>query len=250
MAAVPVPNFQIKRGDTAPVLIVTLNDRLGVAVDLSTATGVVFVMRSTLAATNTVPLVTGSCVVSDQTTSAGQVTYSWVAGDTNHAGAFLGEFVVTWATGREQTFPTVGYITIQVVDDLESHLSSLAMAGPMGIVQTSDAGVKEQLSVKCAATSAPQLTDEDLDRLVSYARRPNGTYAINRAAAEGWRWKAAKAASGFSFSADGTSVNKTMLMDHCLLMAKSFTASQVRTVQVDTQLATGEQDWYTTAPIA
>lgn len=247
MATVPVPNFEIKRGDTAPQLTATLKDRAGAAVDLTDATAVLFVMRRVAALTNSEPAISGAMTFQPD----GTVTYLWAPGDTDHAGMYLAEFVVTWTSGREQTYPTNSYVTITVYDDLEGHLASLRaveqaaapVIGSRGLVATNDATAKALLALKCSATTAPQLSDTDLDQLVLIAKRPSGVYAINRAAVEGWRWKAARAAGGFSFSADGTAVDKTMLMEHCLAMAKAFARGQVRTVQVDTQLSPFEVDY-------
>jgi hypothetical protein len=82
---------------------------------------------------------------------------------------------------------------------------------------------------KTAADQAPKLTDDDIDALVAFCQRPDGTYNVNKAAAEGWRWKAARAAGGFSFAADGTSVDKTMIMQHCLDMAHTYERTQLLT---------------------
>lgn len=49
-----------------------------------------------------------------------------------------------------------------------------------------------------------------------------GTYDVNAAAAEGWRWKAAKVATSFTFSSDGQSFNRSDMVDACLAMAKTY----------------------------
>jgi hypothetical protein len=77
------------------------------------------------------------------------------------------------------------------------------------------------ISRKCAANDAPVLSNDDLDALVDVAVATT-VPDVNKAAAEGWRLKAARVAGGFSFSADGVSVDKTMLMKHCLDMAAAY----------------------------
>lgn len=49
-----------------------------------------------------------------------------------------------------------------------------------------------------------------------------GTYELNAAAAEGWRWKAAKAASDFTFSTDGQSFSRSDVASACRDMAAMY----------------------------
>lgn len=237
-------DFTLKRGDTAPSLQAILRDKDGQPVDL-TSSSVQFVMRAVGAVTNSAPAVSaGMTVATDQATNAGQVTYDWQVGDTSTAGAYVAEFVVTWPSGREQTFPTVGFVSIQINDDLESHLVSLARAAAVetslaapslerGLVVGSDAEAKAAIARKTAAATAPVLSDADLDELVRLAVRPQGGgYNLDRAAAEGWRWKAARAAGGFTFTADGVQVDKSEIMAHCHAMVALFSRGPVGTFRV------------------
>ena len=48
------------------------------------------------------------------------------------------------------------------------------------------------------------------------------TWDLRRAAAEGWRWKAAIAAGLHDYSADGTHYGASKLIQHCELMIKLF----------------------------
>lgn len=48
------------------------------------------------------------------------------------------------------------------------------------------------------------------------------TWDLNAAAAEGWRWKAAKVANQFQFSADGQSFQRQQVYDHCLTMVQEY----------------------------
>lgn len=84
------------------------------------------------------------------------------------------------------------------------------------------------------AGARPVLTGAEvtdlLDRfrvLDGYGLRPGdanwtGTWALNAAAAEGWRMKAARAAGDFDFSADGASYSKAQVMAHCNEMERRF----------------------------
>lgn len=106
--------FEIKSGDRLPAINAVLARADGVAVDLTTAASVHFVMRGFGAAAtkvNAVATVVGSATL-------GQVTYFWVAGDTDTPGIYDGSWVVTWLDGTRQTFPTEDYLEIVVSLDL------------------------------------------------------------------------------------------------------------------------------------
>jgi hypothetical protein len=238
-------DFMLKRGDTAPSLIAVLRDKDGNPVNLTSAT-VQFVMRAT--GTTTAPTVDAPMTVaSDQVGNKGQVSYDWEADDTATPGTYSAEFVVTWPSGTEQTFPTTGFVSVVINDDLQSHLIAQARSAtpePRSLVLTSDALAKATIARKTAATDAPVLTDADLDELVKYAKRPDGGYNTNRAAAEGWRWKAARAASGFRFTADGVQVDKSELMANCQKMVDLYSRGQVRSVKAETGLMPFEWNGY------
>ena len=52
--------------------------------------------------------------------SNGAVSYTFSASDTNTAGLFQGEFQVTFSSGAIETFPNAEYISINILDDLDS----------------------------------------------------------------------------------------------------------------------------------
>lgn len=104
--------FYIKQNDTSPALGATLKDGDGNAVDLSGAT-VRFHMRArgaTTAKVDAAATVTGA--------STGEVSYAWIAADTDTAGKFQAEFEVTYADTTVETFPNNGYITVDIDGDL------------------------------------------------------------------------------------------------------------------------------------
>lgn len=94
------------------------------------------------------------------------------------------------------------------------------------------------LSRMVAAESTPAMTDDDLDALVALADRGDGTYDLRRAAAEGWRWKAARVAGAFNLSIDGGAINRGDLLDHCERMIKMYSRQAPRSVV----LVNGEAD--------
>jgi hypothetical protein len=85
-------------------------------------------------------------------------------------------------------------------------------------------------------SARPALEDAELDAILSRfrltdadGRRPDdqgwlGAYALNAAAAEGWRIKASRVAADFNFSADGASFSKGDVMAKCLEMEQHYAA--------------------------
>ena len=108
-------DFSIKQNDLLPVLEAVLQDVSGNPVDLNAASSIVFHLREEKGSTLKI---TDGIVVTDANPTTGKVTYAWVGTDTNTVGLFLGEFEVTWAGAKKQTFPSIGYISISVIDDL------------------------------------------------------------------------------------------------------------------------------------
>lgn len=106
-------DFFIKQSDTAPPIVVVLNDASEDAVDLSTSSSIMFIMSNKL---------TGEVVVEAAAdlldADSGQVQYQWQTGDTDAAGVYKAEFEVTWDDGTIETFPNSKYISIKVVVDL------------------------------------------------------------------------------------------------------------------------------------
>ena len=105
-------DFTIKQGDVLPVLTYTIKTDAGATVDLTTATGVKFVMRS-ITALNTTTNATATIV----TPSTGSVSYTFTSTDTATAGIYQGQWIVTWPAGQ-QAFPTSGYVEIEVAENI------------------------------------------------------------------------------------------------------------------------------------
>ena len=108
-------DFYIKQNDLLPTLEAILQDIKGNPVDLGPASGIVFHLREENGSTLKIK---DGVVVVDANPATGKVTYSWINTDTDTNGIFLGEFEVTWAGAKKQTFPSRGYISVKVIDDL------------------------------------------------------------------------------------------------------------------------------------
>ena len=104
--------FYIKENDTVPSIRATLQNGSGDPVDLINAT-VRFHMRA-IGSTSAV-VDASATVVSD---AGGIVQYDWNAADTADIGSFQAEFEVTYPDGTIETFPSSGYIRVEITDDI------------------------------------------------------------------------------------------------------------------------------------
>lgn len=105
-------HFVIKEGDTSPAITATLLDAADAAVNLAGAS-VKFIM--TLKGQTTAKVDAAATIVS---AANGQVSYSWVAADTDTAGVYEAEWQVTFSGGAKQTFPNSSYLELIVLRDL------------------------------------------------------------------------------------------------------------------------------------
>src|SRR4051812_42228077 len=101
-------DWSLKAHDTLPSIQATLS------ADLTTATGVNFIMRPV--AGGPVKVNAAAVIV---TPATGIVRYDWIPADTDTAGSYQAEWQVTWAGGKRQTFPTLTYHTVDVLADLD-----------------------------------------------------------------------------------------------------------------------------------
>lgn len=101
-----------KKNDTYPPLTATLVDSAGDPVDLTDAT-VKFRMVDASGA-----VVVSAGTVSITNALAGEVSYSWAAGDVDTVGEYRGEFSATLFGGGKAHFPNDGYIDIRIIDEL------------------------------------------------------------------------------------------------------------------------------------
>lgn len=105
-------DYVIKRFDTGPAFTATILDASGAVVNL-TGASVKFVMRPMTAIAPTTNLT--ATIVS---AVAGTVSYTPTATDTAIAGMYQAEFHITSSGGVLTTFPTDGYLEVQIEEDL------------------------------------------------------------------------------------------------------------------------------------
>jgi len=104
--------FYIKRNDTSPAMLATLQDANGDAVDI-TAASVRFHLRPINSQTVTVDEAATIVTAPD-----GLVRYDWQAADTATIGSYQAEFEVTYADTTVETFPNDGYIRVEIISDI------------------------------------------------------------------------------------------------------------------------------------
>lgn len=107
-----------------------------------------------------------------------------------------------------------------------------------------------RLEAMTAAQSAPLLTTDELAVLLEQNQVVDATglaptaagyvptWDLNRAACEGWRWKAGKCAGLFDFTADGATFNRAQMLDHCEKMIAQYARKVMGSVPVQAPIAT------------
>jgi hypothetical protein len=114
----PEADFNLRQGDTSSLLARTLRDELADPVDLEGAS-VRFHMTSIAGGEPKVDEAAANEQVGNGSDgSKGKVEYAWQADDTDTPGLFLGEFQVTFANGKVQTFPNNRYLLIRITAQL------------------------------------------------------------------------------------------------------------------------------------
>jgi len=103
---------------------------------------------------------------------------------------------------------------------------------------------RTRLQTMTASSKEPTLTEAELGLLVASAKRADRdglppsdaawtpTWDLNAAAAEGWRWKAAKAAADFDFSEDGQSFKRSQMVAACERMADLYGRRVIGTLPI------------------
>src|SRR5688572_11222169 len=104
--------FTIAQGDLLPEIKTTLKDDTGTVVDLTGAT-VQFLMS--------LPGDIENPVIDDPATiilaAAGTVKYIWTGTDTATIGNYVARWRVTFADGREESFPNLTFNTVTITDN-------------------------------------------------------------------------------------------------------------------------------------
>ncbi len=105
-------DFYLKKGDSLPVLRLSLEDSNGDVVDLTDAT-VAFNYRLRYPEGT---VINRSADIYDIT--GGVVEYYWLSGDVATPGIYNGEFVVTYDGVQEMTFPVKGPFVFEILEDI------------------------------------------------------------------------------------------------------------------------------------
>ena len=104
-------DITLKRGDTRHAIKAVLKDGSGTPVNL-TDCSVSFYM----APLGQPPAI--SRQVDIHNAEGGEVWVVFAPGETDITGAYRAELLVTYGDGRKETFPSDGYISIQILSDL------------------------------------------------------------------------------------------------------------------------------------
>jgi len=104
-------DFYIKQNDSSPIIRAKLRGAGNAPLNLSAAT-VNFRMQKSSGEN----VVQGAAEIFDP--SEGTVQYTWQSGDTSVAGVYLAEFEVTYADGKVESFPNVGYMQVNIKPEL------------------------------------------------------------------------------------------------------------------------------------
>lgn len=115
----PVKPFIIKRNDTFPTLTINVKTRgeinQVIPFNLSGVTACTFSMADDCG-----NLKISSSSANTLSSSGGTIQYAWSTGDTDTSGKYKGEFELLFIGGGKMSIPTLGYIHIEVNDDINS----------------------------------------------------------------------------------------------------------------------------------
>jgi hypothetical protein len=103
-----------KQNDTSPPLEVILRDGFGSPINLTGAT----VLLSTRLQPGGAVKINGGVMGAVGDAVNGRQTYNPTTSDTDTAGIYEAEIQATFSNGKIRTFPSDGYFTIEVVDDI------------------------------------------------------------------------------------------------------------------------------------
>lgn len=113
-----------------------------------------------------------------------------------------------------------------------------------------EAQAQAQLEMMVQSSLEPTLSSDEIQAILNMVKVVDsngyaptsalwtGTYDLRRAAAEGWRLKAAKAASYYAFSDSGASYNRQQIYDHCISIMKEYSKGSLSSVNVRGYLST------------
>ena len=153
----------------------------------------------------------------------------------------LRNFTTALATEAE------GWYVIRWRDDAGATFDSDAVQYLTGA--TDATATKAKLSRMVDADTEPTLSATELNDLLNYAARTDAsgytrsdsewtpTWDLNAGAAEGWRRKAGKAASRYSFAEDGQQFQRSHVYGHCLRQAEHYARTESNVAVVSTTVS-------------
>ena len=113
----PVKPFIIKRNDTFPTLSLNIKTRgefnQVIPYNLSAVTACTFSMSDSSG-----NLKVSSAQATVLVASAGTIQYAWTTEDTDTSDKYNGEFELLFTGGNIMSIPNLGYINIEIIDDI------------------------------------------------------------------------------------------------------------------------------------
>lgn len=104
--------FNIKKSDTAPEIAIQVTKESDATYLNLTGASATFSMKRG----NTTKVDSATATIDDP--SNGVVKYVWVAADTDTTGTYRAEFTVTFSDGKISTFPSNGFIEVEILDSI------------------------------------------------------------------------------------------------------------------------------------
>lgn len=136
-------DWTIKAGDTEPAFSQQLNYADNTPVDLTGAT-VALAIRAVGSTTS--QTLSGATSIGSPSI-AGIVTYTPTSADTSSPGSYVGSWVVTFSGGQQMSFPTEGYLSIEIED-------SITASADLQLVDLTD--LKNKLNITTSDRSRDQ----------------------------------------------------------------------------------------------
>src|SRR5690606_18582162 len=151
--------IQLKRNDTKDTISYSMTYADGTPVNLTGAT-VRFLMG------------TGKSIVTDsaaviKSASSGQVEYTLKESDTLVAGTFKSEFQVTFSDGKVKTFPTNGYIMVNIQPNIDLDQSTYIedqIANRVSDLQVWKNEIQAQLDQFAVGDSTPEVAQARVEK--------------------------------------------------------------------------------------
>lgn len=119
----PTADLIIRQGDTTPALTTVVTDQNGMNLDLTGAT-CTLVMRELY---SSAPVVNAEMTIAGPT--YGGVSYNWSSTDTATAGRYMAEIHVLLPGGGTYTYPSDGYLAVEVEENLLTPNRTLVSLG-------------------------------------------------------------------------------------------------------------------------